>query len=75
MNLVEDSYQLGEESKKKTNVLAASASTFSRNWQAPPPLMQFKPVSTLHTPFVFVYARTDGILHLLVRPVDGDVEF
>ena len=31
----------------QTNVLAASASTFSRNWQAPPPLMQFNSASTL----------------------------
>jgi hypothetical protein len=60
--------------RKGTNVLAASARTFSRNWQAPPPLMQFKFASTLWASY-FVSAHADVILHLLVRTVDGDIEF
>jgi hypothetical protein len=58
---------------KKTNVLAASASTFSRSWQAPPPLMQFSSASTLH-PSISTLANKDVTFHLLVRPIDGAIE-
>jgi hypothetical protein len=58
---------------KETNVLAASASTFSRSWQAPPPLMQFKSASTLHASTLTLHTKVT--FHLLVRAVDSDVEF
>lgn len=58
---------------RQTNVLATSASTFSRNWHAPPPLIQFKSASTLQA-FRFVPVHMDVILDLLVRAIDGDIE-
>ncbi len=69
-----DSPRVTKETDRQTNVLAASASTFSRNWQAPPPLMQFNSASTLQTSRL-ISVHMDMILHLLVRPVDGDIEF
>jgi hypothetical protein len=62
-----------QERNRQTNVVAASASTFSRNWQAPPPLIQFKPASTLQA-FHIVTAHMDVILDLLIRSVDGDIK-
>lgn len=59
---------------KQTHVLATSASTFSRNWQAPPPLIQCKSESTLQA-FHTVNVHVDVIWDLLIRAVDGDVEF
>lgn len=58
---------------RHTNVLATSASTFSRNWQAPPPLIQFKSASTLQA-FHFVTVHMDVILDILIRAVDSDIE-
>jgi len=54
--------------KRQTNVFAASASTFSRNWQAPPPLMQFNSASTLQSVPLGFRARECDVIFALTHP-------
>jgi hypothetical protein len=70
----EDSTLGSHRKDKQTNFLATWASTFSRNWQAPPPLIQCNLASTLQA-FHTVTEHVDVIWDLLIRAVDGDIEF